>query len=64
LLRSRFWNGLLAGSVLGAVMAWFISPEMKPEGSRRMMGRSRKAQSGARRIIRRVRDGVSDMMDD
>jgi len=63
-MKSRFWNGLVAGSVLGAVMAWFISPEMKPESSRRIMGRSRKVQSRAHRIMRRVRDGVSDMMDD
>lgn len=62
-MRNRFWNGLFAGSVLGAMVAWFFSPQRKPGTSRRVMGSSRKMQSRARKIMRRVRDGVTDLME-
>jgi gas vesicle protein len=62
-MRSRFWNGLLAGSVLGVVAAWLIAPQRKPSRARKVMGRSRQMQSQARRIMRKVREGVSDLMD-
>jgi len=64
-LKSRFWNGLIAGSVIGAVLAWFVTPEMKPDNTRRMMmGQSRRMNNRARGLMRRMRDGMSDMMDD
>lgn len=64
-MKNRFWDGLIAGSVIGAMLAWFVTPEMKPVNNRRtMMGQSRRINSRARGFMRRMRDGMSDMMDD
>ena len=62
-MRKGFWNGLVAGGLLGATMAWFMSPQMKPGSARRIMGRSRGVGGRARRMLRQVSDGINDLMD-
>lgn len=63
LTKNRFWDGLLTGSLLGAIIAWFASPQKKIGASRQIIGRSRQMQNQARRVIRKMRDGVTEFMD-
>ncbi|KUK11070.1 MAG: hypothetical protein XD50_0710 [Clostridia bacterium 41_269] len=51
LFTSRFWNGLLAGSVLGIVLVLFFSPKLR-----------RKALSTADPVVRRIVVGGSRMV--
>lgn len=62
-MRRSFWNGLLAGSIVGAAVAWFITPQTKPGAVRRIMGRSRNMGGRARRMLRQVTDGINDFME-
>ncbi|MDH7480076.1 MAG: YtxH domain-containing protein [Syntrophomonadaceae bacterium] len=62
-MRRSFWNGLLAGSLLGAAITWFMTPQTKPGTVRRIMGRSRNVGSRARRMLRQMGEGISDFME-
>jgi len=62
-MRRSFWNGLLTGSLIGAAMAWFIRPQRRPGTVRRIVGRSANWPGRARRVLRRMREGVSEIMD-
>jgi len=66
MLNSRFWNGLLAGSIVGAILVLFFSPRIRQRAVavgnpvvRRVVGRSRLARRNARRVMDDVREGVS-----
>lgn len=62
-MRRSFWNGILAGSLIGAAMAWLMTPQTKPGAVRKIMGRSSGMGGRARRVLRQVSDGISDFMD-
>ena len=70
MFSSRFWNGLLAGSVLGIVMVLFFSPRLRrralstadPVVRRIMVGGSRMVRRNARRAVLGMREGMSTIL--
>lgn len=57
-MRRGFFNGLLAGGVIGAMVGLFVAPQMKKKNN--LMEQTKHAQSRARRVIK----GIRQVMDD
>jgi gas vesicle protein len=56
-----FFNGLLAGSILGAITYMFMAPAKKQMFSPKMLAKSRRVRKRAGRIVAQVSDGVKDI---
>ncbi|MHB9095652.1 MAG: hypothetical protein ACYC21_13370 [Eubacteriales bacterium] len=57
-MRKGFFNGLLAGGLIGAVVAMFMTPQYKKE----MVQDTRKVKNRARRVIKGVKTMAEDWM--
>ncbi|NLO90265.1 MAG: hypothetical protein GX088_08110 [Clostridia bacterium] len=69
MFSSRFWNGLLAGSVLGIIMVMFFSPRIRRKALstadpvvRRMVGGSGMLRRNARRAVLGMREGIGTIV--
>lgn len=60
-MAKGFFNGLLAGGILGAVAYMFMSPSKKQFISPMMMGKSRKVKRRAEKMVNQVSSGVKDI---
>lgn len=56
-----FWNGLLAGGIVGAMAAMFVSPQMKPVQTKTIVKRGKKMQNKAQRVIKQVEGSVRNI---
>lgn len=55
-----FMNGVIAGGLIGAAVGMFLLPQIKQnQGMKAMMGRTRKVQGKAGKILK----GVEDFLD-
>ncbi|MDA8236185.1 MAG: YtxH domain-containing protein [Clostridia bacterium] len=59
--RRGFLNGLLAGGVIGAAMALFVRPQMKPGPKKGLIAKTRRMSSKAGKVVSEVRDSVRDI---
>lgn len=57
-MRRGFFNGLLAGGVIGALMGLFVAPQMKKRNN--WMEQTKQAQSRARKVIKGIRHAMDD----
>lgn len=57
-LRKGFFNGLLAGGLIGAVVTMFMTPQYKKE----MVQDTRQVKNRARRVIKGVKTMAEDWM--
>lgn len=64
--RKGFLNGIVTGSIIGAVAAMIFSPQLKPT-PQKVMDKGRKVKARAQRTVndalRRGMKEVKDMMD-
>jgi gas vesicle protein len=60
-MARSFFNGLLAGGILGAIAYMFMAPTKKQMISPKMLGKSRKVRKRAERMVAHVSDGVKDI---
>lgn len=60
-MARNFWNGLIAGSVLGAIIGLVAVPQLKPSPRRTMLGKTRRVTARAAKMVNDVRDGVKDI---
>ena len=60
-MRRGFFNGLLAGGVIGALVGLFVAPQMKPK-KMNWVDQSQNAQAKARKVIKGVRHTMNDLM--
>lgn len=66
MFKRGFLNGLLTGSVLGALASLFIQPEKKQQlmespTVKRLRGKSRQVEEKAKEVMNDVFDGVSGL---
>ncbi|WP_227765890.1 YtxH domain-containing protein [Zhaonella formicivorans] len=59
-----FWKGLLTGGIIGAIISsnLFMTPQKKKIVSKRIMGKTRRLQSRARKVMKEVSEGVNDLL--
>ncbi len=57
-MRKGFFNGLLAGGLIGAVVTMFMTPQYKKE----MVQDTRQVKNRARRVIKGVKTMAEDWM--
>ncbi|MCR6546786.1 YtxH domain-containing protein [Dehalobacterium formicoaceticum] len=59
-----FIKGILAGSIIGTVLGMFTAPQRKPfpESAQKMIGQTQHLQSKAKRVLKGINKGVSEMM--
>lgn len=60
-MRKGFFNGFLAGGIIGAVITMFMSPQMK-KGRKHLMHDSKQVKKGTRRVIKGVKNMAEDWM--
>ncbi|AVX30100.1 MAG: YtxH domain-containing protein [Bacillota bacterium] len=60
-MARSFWNGLVAGSVLGAIIGLVAGPQLKPTPKRTLLGKTRRVTARAAKMVNDVRDGVRDI---
>lgn len=60
-MRKGFFNGLLAGGLLGAILTMFMSPQYKKE-RKHLAHDSKQVKKGARRVIKGVKNMAEDWM--
>ncbi|MHB8171535.1 MAG: hypothetical protein ACYDG6_08330 [Thermincolia bacterium] len=53
--RRGFFNGMLAGGVIGAAMALFIRPQMKPSPKKGLIAKTRRMSSKAGKVVTEVK---------
>lgn len=63
-MNKSFFKGILAGSIMGALIGMFSSPQMKPipESAKDMMSSTVKIQNGAKRVLKGITKGVSEII--
>lgn len=63
-MNKSFFRGILAGSILGAIVGMFSAPQKKlvRESAPQIMESSVKMRNGARRVFKGISKGMSDMM--
>lgn len=61
-MRRGFWNGLLTGGVVGAVVGLFVAPQLKPDTRRTLKKRGDMMQNKTTRVIKGVRNTVKGLM--
>jgi gas vesicle protein len=60
-LKKGFFNGLLAGGLIGAFLTMFMSPQKKKE-TKQFLRNSKQVKKGARRVIKGVKNMAEDWM--
>ncbi|PKM79745.1 MAG: hypothetical protein CVU89_16785 [Firmicutes bacterium HGW-Firmicutes-14] len=60
-MRKGFFNGLLTGGMIGAMVTMFVAPQFKKE-RKNLMKDSKRVQSRARRAVRGVKNMTEDWM--
>lgn len=59
-----FMRGILYGGILGAIVAAFTVPQMKPMRKMKvLMGTSKKMGKNMRRMYKGVKGGIDDIID-
>lgn len=51
-----FMNGIIAGGIIGAIAGMYLVPQMNDKKMKQMLGRSRKIQGRAGKILKEVGD--------
>jgi gas vesicle protein len=60
-MRRGFYNGMLTGGLIGAVVTMFVAPQFRKE-RQDMMQESRQTGHKAHRVIRGVKNMAEDWM--
>ncbi|MGI6684999.1 MAG: YtxH domain-containing protein [Bacillota bacterium] len=63
-MNRSFFRGILAGSILGTLVGMFSAPQRKPmvESARNMMDNTRDVQNRAKKVLKGLSKGVSDII--
>lgn len=63
-LNRSFFRGVLAGSIMGTLIGMFSSPQRKPlpESAKDMMNSTLKMQNSAKKVLKGITKGVSDII--
>lgn len=61
-LRWSFVNGVLVGSIAGAVLGLMCYPQMKPSPQKYLIGKTRRIGKRTGRIMAGVAEDVQEMM--
>ncbi|MEL7566402.1 MAG: YtxH domain-containing protein [Dehalobacterium sp.] len=63
-MNRSFFRGILAGSIMGTLIGMFSAPQMKPipESTRNMMNNTIKMQNRAKKVLKGITKGVSDII--
>ncbi|GAW92670.1 YtxH domain-containing protein [Calderihabitans maritimus] len=58
-----FFNGFLTGGIIGALASYLFIPQKKLQVDKKMMmGKSRRLQRRARRVMKEVSDGINELL--
>ncbi|MDW7673156.1 MAG: hypothetical protein SCK28_01345 [Bacillota bacterium] len=60
-MAKGFFNGLLTGTILGAVSLMFMSPQKKQILSSKTLGKSKQVRKRAGKMLAQVSDSVKDI---
>ena len=61
-MRKGFWNGILTGSIMGALIGLFVAPQLKPDTRRSLKKQGNEIQSRARKVMKGVRNSVKGLI--
>lgn len=61
--RRGFINGLIAGGVMGAILAMFLGPGRRSQPQVRLMKRGRVIGERAGKLFRRAREGMEGVVE-
>lgn len=63
-MNRSFFRGILAGSIVGTLIGMFSAPQMKPmpEAAKTMMDNTMKVQNRAKKVLKGLSKGVSDII--
>lgn len=63
-MRSTFWKGVIAGTMMAAAMSMYIIPKRRRaiERQRGLLGTTRRAGARAQRVVKGVSKTVSQLM--
>lgn len=56
-----FFNGILAGGVVGAILAMYLKPNKKPISTERIVGKSKRVKVQADKMMDDMSKGVKEI---
>lgn len=60
-MRKGFWNGVVAGGLIGAVTAMIVRPQKKRAPKKGVLGKLNKVQTKAGRVAREVQSSYQSI---
>lgn len=61
-MRRGFWNGLVAGTVLGTMIGMLLLPQQKPPEVKARDTKGQPIKKRVRRVAKKVSEGVNTLL--